>query len=177
LFAFKLLAGLLLGALAAISHSLWPCVAVQWLSSWHALASTWLQTNRHMDWVERQAAPPADDSSHEAQASPALPADIRRSLFRFFCAFDSEQRSSLSIPDVQRAVSFAFWHSESPPSQEQVRQLALGMQSDDEGGVSTLNYDGRNPGDDGERNQRLTFGEFLEVMLALRRRSSFKSSP
>jgi membrane protease YdiL (CAAX protease family) len=165
--SFKLLAGLLLGALSLVSHSLYPCIAVQWLSSWYVLTNSWIQANHQMDWVEQQVSP----AGSKSDAYTALPSEIRQSLFRFFCAFDSEQRSSLSISDVQRAVSFAFWHAESPPSQEQVLQLTLENYYNKKQDRMTMKPELQNWAENGEYNARLNFDEFLGVMLALRRQS------
>jgi Type II CAAX prenyl endopeptidase Rce1-like len=161
-FTFKLLAGLLLGLLAETSHSLLPCVAVQFLSTWHVMSKSWVHVNRHMDWVEQQWTPAVSYDQTTARIS----SDIRRSLFRFFCAFDSDENQMLSLSDVQRAVSFAFWHSKDPPSQEEVRQAVLSQE------VSLCGDHQQRPGDARWEGVRVDFDTFVNVMVALRKRSA-----
>jgi membrane protease YdiL (CAAX protease family) len=162
-FTFKFMAGLLLGLLAETSHSLLPCVAVQFLSTWHVMSKSWVHVNRHMDWVEQQRTPAVSYDHTTARIS----SDIRRSLFRFFCAFDSDENQTLSLSDVQRAVSFAFWHSEDPPSQEEVRQSVLSRVQE----VSLCGDHQQRPGDSRWESVRIDFDSFVNVMVALRKRS------
>lgn len=159
---YKFTAGLLLGILAGTSHSLLPGVAVQFLSTWHVMSKSWVHVNHHMDWVERQVLP-AVSYDH---STVRIPNDIRWSLFRFSCAFDIEEQESLSLSDCQRAVSFAFWHSENPPSQEEVRQAVLSQEGSRSGDHPHM------PDDYTSESVRINFDEFVDVLVALKRRAA-----
>ena len=148
----KVTQGLLLGGVA-VAHGLIPCILVQWLVNWHIWTKTWHQVNGQMDWAELQEMPVQQRSSH----LPQLPPPMYQSLYRLYCAFDSSHQHSLSLSDIQRAVSYAFMQDKDAPSPEQVEALAMRYAS--------------KPTTEDKSTGVLDFDDFLAVLFTLRSQS------
>ena len=110
------------GLMVMLTGSLVPGIISHLLYDWHVLASTWHQVNLQMDWTEEHA---LDDKQLTDRTE--LSEATRSFLTRFFYAFDKEHTGSLSEPDVQRAVAYAFM-LETPPDQETVHEAIQGRE-------------------------------------------------
>jgi membrane protease YdiL (CAAX protease family) len=124
----RLVAGLQLtnaawhGLMVMLTGSLVPGIISHLLYDWHVLASTWHQVNLQMDWTEEHAL-----NDKQLTDRTELSEATRSFLTRFFYAFDKEHTGSLSEPDVQRAVAYAFM-LETPPDQDIVHEAIQGQE-------------------------------------------------
>ena len=142
-----------------------PCLVAHILYDMHIFCETWMAINRQMDYTEEAYLERLDDSEELAitrlqhQAGPSiLSTDTLNFARRFFYAFDHDKMGSLSLSDVQRAVTYAFLHHECVPIPEDVKDrfdqtLAQRTSSDSMNNLPT---------------DRLTMSEFLRVLFALK---------
>ena len=148
--------GLLLGASGG---NLAICILSHFVYDWHVLVSTWHQINNQVDYTEQAFAEPlSEDTLSEiskltgttAHAMHPETIDVCR---RFFYAFDSQHVQSLSLNDIQRAVSYAFLQDAIVPSEEQVQQVFENI-------VGRANRT--------EEQMRLRLPEFVQLLFTLR---------
>ena len=92
----------------------------------HVLCETWTLINHQMDYTQEayQSTPCEEEEMAiqqiQKQAGPSLSRDTLNFARRFFFAFDYEHKGSLSLHDVQRAVSYAFLKDKVTPEPETV---------------------------------------------------------
>jgi len=166
--------------------TLLPCIVSHAVYDAHVFMSTWKQVNDHLDWMEDETWPPdgnGDAQSNirnghgtaaaiaaaeeeaairrvECDAGRMIPTETVRACRRCFRAFDSDRVGSLSLDNVQCAISFAFLNDHMEPSEEDVEtafRAVLGRR-DEEGSEGRMSF----------HQERLDFVEFLRLLLALR---------
>jgi membrane protease YdiL (CAAX protease family) len=167
----------------------------------HVLCETWHQVNCQMDYTERKCSSPLStlsststssllsissssaDTKHDdddcaavreiqKQAGAALSDETLMFLRRFFYAFDSTHVGTLSLDDVQRAVTYAFLHDDDElqqrhgaaavPTQQQVHQMFLTVLAQRQQQASSMTIRAS------EEVERLRFSEFLRLLFSLR---------
>ena len=130
----------------------------------HVLCETWNVINNQMDYTQDAFLAPLDRSENEAiqrlqeEAGPSLSAETLNFARRFFYAFDYEQKGSLSLSDVQRAVTYAFMKDDIIPPPSQVES------------VFTKVMKNRRPSENAPVD-RMTAPEFLRVLFFLKSRT------
>ncbi|KAL7577346.1 hypothetical protein ACA910_002081 [Epithemia clementina (nom. ined.)] len=138
------------GLVYAVSGGdLWPCIVVHVLLDMHVLVASWHKVNTQMDWTEDSLLARQEDRSSmttaaattttttsntrhgdlsalqllQEWAGPALSLETLNTCRRFFYAFDEDHKHALSLPNVQRAISYAFLQDSKQPSTRQVERL------------------------------------------------------
>jgi hypothetical protein len=131
----------------------------------HVLCETWTSINSQMDYTEDAFQQRLDEEEEQAiqriqqQAGPSLNMDTLNFARRFFYAFDHEHKGSLSLSDVQRAVTYAFLKKSVVPEPERVEHVfekLLGSRED----TSSAPAD------------RLSVSEFLRLLFTLKSQRS-----
>lgn len=141
-----------------------PCIIAHTLYDMHVLSETWTVINNQMDYTQEAFVSRLEKSEEEAiqrlqdEAGPSLSADTLNFARRFFYAFDYEQKGSLSLPDVQRAVTYAFMKDDIIPPPSQVES------------VFTKVLQNRKATEDAP-SDRMTVSEFLRVLFFLKSRT------
>lgn len=103
-----------------------PCIVAHMLYDMHVLCETWTVINHQMDYTQEAYQNTLCEEEEMAiqqiqkQAGPSLNRDTLNFARRFFFAFDYEHKGSLSLHDVQRAVSYAFLNDKVTPEPETV---------------------------------------------------------
>lgn len=142
-----------------------PCIIAHTLYDMHVFVETWKRTNDQMDYTEEAVLRKltTDDENEirqiKREAGPSLSAETLAFARRFFYAFDFDHRGSLSLADVQRAISYAFLHDKVQPSERRVRAIFKRM-------IKRRKDEGTQVGKDIEDRLRLT--EFLRVLFLLK---------
>jgi membrane protease YdiL (CAAX protease family) len=144
-----------------------PCIIGHILYDCHVLCESWTAINNQMDYSQessQQRLPEGEQLAIERlqeKAGPLLNTDTIDFARRFFYAFDSTHRGSLSRKDTQRAVTYAFLNDEKVPDPRVVDDLFQQIQEtrpagpyDRSGAVVTAN--------------RIDFSQFLQVLMVLR---------
>jgi membrane protease YdiL (CAAX protease family) len=148
-----------------------PCIIAHMLYDMHVFVETWKQINDQMDWTALAIRQSLSES--EEREIRLLQTDIGRENLsddmlafcrRFFHAFDYEHRGSLSLRDVQRAISYAFLRDEVVPTEEQVQQ-AFAMVSQHR----TVNNT--------DAEQRLPLSDFLKLLFAFKEQAQSQAVP
>lgn len=122
----------------------------------HVLVETWHLTNNQIDWAEdtHPLAPEDIEGIRQIkeESGGALTVETLSFCRRFFYAFDYERLGTLSLSDVQRAVSYAFLQDEAVPTEDDVRRMfnAILSRRTERGG------------------DRLRLAEFLRLLFSLR---------
>lgn len=154
--------GLWQGIVYLITGDLLPCIIAHALYDMHVFVETWKQINDQMDWTALAVIKSlADNEEVEIRqlqkeiGTEKLSDETLAFCRRFFYAFDNEHRGSLSLRDVQRAITYAFLRDKIVPSEEQVRQ-AFFMVLENRGAES------EGP------EQRLRLPDFLKLLLAFK---------
>lgn len=143
-----------------------PCVIAHMLYDMHVLCETWHVINVQMDYTQEAYQNKLNHNEEVAiqeiqdKAGPALNTETLNFARRFFYAFDSQHRGSLSLHDVQRAVSYAFLKDQVSPEPEKVEQTF----------TETLNA--RDASFVGAPTNRLGVSEFLRVLFTLKSNGS-----
>ena len=159
--------------------SLWPCMVAHTLYDLHVLVSSWHKVNTQMDWTEDSMA--LQDQTNLAASSqvlltnsslpdqvaldqiqqwagPALSSDTLDICRRFFYAFDEDHKHALSLPNVQRAISYAFLQDYIQPSAEQVERLFRKLLRERRTTVSSSDV----------RKDRIDLSEFVRLLFSIR---------
>jgi membrane protease YdiL (CAAX protease family) len=142
--------------------SILSCVIAHLLYDMHVLCETWNVINHQMDYTQK--AFHNTNSNEEEVAIQAIQdqTDLNSESLnfakRFFYAFDSQHKGSLSLCDVQRAISYAFLKDDTIPEPDRVEQAfhqVLYSRSDSSREVT-------------KPTDRLVVSEFLRVLLELK---------
>ena len=145
-----------------------PCIIAHTLSDMHVLCETWHAINNQMDYTQDAFHHLLDDEEEEAidrikeQAGPSLNAETLNFARRFFYAFDHEHKGSLSLSDVQRAVTYAFLKNTVVPEPHRVEGVFNRL-------LKSRSESSTAPED------RLNVSEFLRLLFALKSREGSKS--
>jgi hypothetical protein len=176
--------GLWYGLVYISTGSLIPGMMAHLLYDTHVLVAAWHQVNEQMDWTE-EAYPTVLSPSEEADireiqrmSGQALTTETLNFCRRFFYAFDHEHCKSLSLYDVQQAVSYAFLQDPVTPSTAQVQDMfamVLDERNDpcrhhDDDPANAITSQDDLPAD------RLRLTEFLRLLFALRAQTYQKAS-
>jgi hypothetical protein len=176
--------GLWYGLVYMTTGSLIPGMMAHLLHDTHVLVAAWHQVNEQMDWTE-EAYPTALSPSEQADirviqrmSGQALTTETLNFCRRFFYAFDHEHCKSLSLHDVQQAVSYAFLQDKVMPSTAQVQDM-FAMVLEERNHPSRHHED--DPTDaitsqDDLPADRLRLTEFLRLLFALRAQTYQRSS-
>jgi membrane protease YdiL (CAAX protease family) len=140
-----------------------PCIMAHMLYDMHVLCETWCVINQQMDYTEQAFQHHLDEEEEQAvqriqqQAGPSLNTETLNFARRFFYAFDYEHKGTLSLSDVQRAVSYAFLKDKATPEPEKVQAVFDKV-------LETRTESSHTPA------ERLSVPEFLRVLFALKSR-------
>jgi hypothetical protein len=140
-----------------------PCIIAHILYDMHVFCGTWSAINKQMDYTQHAFQERLVDSEEreiqkiQQQAGPSLNNDTLSFARRFFYAFDYEHKGSLSLPDVQRAVSYAFLQDKVVPEPAQVSQVFANVLD-----TRKTSFDRDVP------PERLSVSEFLRVLFSLK---------
>lgn len=150
-----------------------PCLIAHILYDMHIFCETWMTINRQMDYTEQAYLKRLDETEESAisrlqqQAGPTiLSTDTLNFARRFFYAFDHDHMGSLSLSDVQRAVTYAFLHHQHVPTPEDVKILFDRMIVQRQLSDSMHNVP----------HDRLSMSEFLRVLFALKSKTAAASA-
>jgi len=147
---------------ALTGGDLWPCIVAHVLYDMHVLVSSWHNVNCQMDWTEDaiQEKVSEDDVTSlrklKELVGPSLTSDTLNMCRRFFYAFDEDHKHALSLPNVQRAMSYAFLTDNKKPSTTQVEHLFAKV-------LEERQCDDVKPNDG-----RISLSEFLQMLFSLR---------
>jgi hypothetical protein len=144
-----------------------PVILAHLLYESHILVETWKRINDQMEWTEHSS--PKQLSAHEElqlkqiqlEAGGSLAPETLGFCRRFFYAFDHEHKGTLSLPDVQRAVAYAFLHDPIVPSTAKVEALFQEM-------ARRRHQQGMNSLEGVIDDDRLYLPEFLRLLFALK---------
>lgn len=106
-----------------------PCVIAHVLHEMFVFCSSWHTINDQMDYTQEAYKAPLPRHEDAAIAKlqettdPMLDKEIFSFARRFFYAFDSTHRGSLSLEDVHRSIEYAFLNQEVSPEREEVDEL------------------------------------------------------
>jgi membrane protease YdiL (CAAX protease family) len=106
-----------------------PCIIAHMLYDMHVLCETWNVINAQMDYTQEAYQNKLSESEEVAiqriqdKAGTSLNTETLNFARRFFYAFDSQHKGSVSLDDVQRAVSYAFLKDQISPEPEQVEDI------------------------------------------------------
>lgn len=106
-----------------------PCIIAHVMHDMYIFCSSWDTINNQMDYTEvayKKPLPHREESALaklQEMAGPALNRETLNFTRRFFYAFDSKQKGSLSLQDVHRAVDYAFLKEENPPEPRVVEEM------------------------------------------------------
>jgi membrane protease YdiL (CAAX protease family) len=171
--------GLWYGLVYMVTGSLVPGIMAHMLYDSHILVATWHAVNEQMDWTE-EAYPTRLTEQEEADireiqriSDQALDTETLNFCKRFFYAFDHDHAKSLSLQDVQMAVSFAFLQDKVAPSTAQVQHMFAMVLDEREHRHFDTSSDDNDPCLPADR-LRLT--EFLRLLFALRAQTYQKAS-
>jgi hypothetical protein len=177
--------GLWYGLVYMATGSLIPGMMAHLLYDTHVLVSAWHNVNEQMDWTE-EAYPTALTPSEEADireiqrmSGQALTTETLNFCRRFFYAFDHEHCKSLSLHDVQQAVSYAFLQDKVAPSTAQVQgmfAMVLDERNDPRRHHDDVPADAITTSQDDLPADRLRLIEFLRLLFALRVQTYYKAS-
>ena len=112
------------GLLAMGTQSLWPAILTNCFIRTHLLGQSWWHVHQQIEYAAKQ--------------------DNKETMIPLFYIFDYDHKQSLSLGDLQRAVSYAFYHD--PPDQEIVRRHFEHFQKD-----------------------RIDAEEFVQILVSIRR--------
>jgi hypothetical protein len=182
--SFQTLNGLWYGLVYMATGSLIPGIMAHLLHDTHVLVAAWHQVNEQMDWTEEAYATTLSPSEQadirviQRMSGQALTTETLNFCRRFFYAFDHEHCKSLSLHDVQQAVSYAFLQDKVMPSTTQVQDMFAMV-------LEERNHPSRHHDDDPTEAitsqddlpvERLCLTEFLRLLFALRAQTYQKSS-
>jgi membrane protease YdiL (CAAX protease family) len=142
-----------------------PGIVAHTLYDMHVLCETWSSINSQMDYTQDAFQQRLDEEEENAiqriqqQAGPSLNMDTLNFARRFFYAFDHEHKGSLSLSDVQRAVTYAFLKKNVVPEPEWVEKVFEKL-------ITSRNDSNRTPAD------RLSVSEFLRLLFTLKSQGS-----
>jgi hypothetical protein len=148
---------------------LWPCVLAHFLYDMHMLTTTWHTVNDQIDWaqdhsdIDRQNLSDNDGkvlAALKEHSRGALTSESMQVLHRFFYAFDSDHQSYLSLRDVQTAISYCFWTTQTEPTEAHVEALFTAILN--ERPTATDGTISAPPAD------RLSWVEFIRCLISLR---------
>jgi membrane protease YdiL (CAAX protease family) len=182
---FQTVNGLWYGLVYMCTGSLVPGIMAHLLYDTHVLVAAWHDVNEQMDWTE--AAYPtalsvgeqADITKIQTMSGDALTTETLNFCRRFFYAFDHDHVKSLSLVNVQQAVSYAFLQDKVAPSTDQVQDM-FAMVLDERN--DPRRHDDDDPAADAVTAQddlpadRLRLTEFLRLLFALRAQTYQKAS-
>jgi len=164
--ALQTTSGLWYGLLYILAgEDILPCIIAHALYDTHILMKTWMHTNDQMDYTDNavlQQLTTTDKSELrklKQEAGQGMSVETFAVLRRFFYAFDYERVGTLSKPDVQRAVCYAFINDVEKPDQDIVDEMFTNVLS------ARVHYD---------TTPRLRLPEFLRVIISLRANSTDK---
>ena len=145
-----------------------PAIAAHALYLTHVWTTAWHGVNDQIDWAQQQQQQQDKPlmSAHDAHvwkalqehAQGALTAQHAAVLQRFFYAFDLDHQGTLSLQNVQMAVAYSFWNN---------NQVAGGPTPTHVQALFRALVDAR-PADTGAPPDRLTWVEFLRLLVSLR---------
>lgn len=162
-----------------------PCIVAHILYDMHILCETWTFINNQMDYTQKTSQRALDhdeeraiEQLHEGGGAMLNPETVRFAR-RFFYAFDYDHMGSLTLSDCQRAISYAFMNDKIIPPPETVEDLfhqVQHMRSPQR--IDGANTDGTSPSvtTPTKPSERLSFSEFLRVLLVLRSSVSASSA-
>jgi membrane protease YdiL (CAAX protease family) len=142
-----------------------PCMIAHMLFDMHVLCETWMVVNKQMDYTQVAFQQQLGESEEQAirqikqQAGPSLNSETLNFARRFFYAFDYDHKGSLSLSDVQRAVSYAFLKDKVIPEPKKVEEVFGKV-------IDTRDPSAPTPAG------RLSVSEFLRVLFALKSRGA-----
>lgn len=163
-----------------------PCIVAHILYDMHILCETWTFINNQMDYTQKASQGPLDGNEQRAihqleeGEGAVLNTETVNFVRLFFFAFDYDHVGSLSVSDCQRAVSYAFMNDKVVPTPStvadlfrQIQQIRLHQPIEatiGSGGSATAMASTRTSSD------RLSFPEFLHMMLILRSSASGRTT-
>ena len=164
--------GLWYGALyLAAGGDILPVILAHILYDSHVFVEAWARINHQMEWCEKaspqklSAEDEQDLENIRQEAGGSLAPETLGFCRRFFYAFDYDHQGSLSLPDVQRAVAYAFLHDSDVPSQAKVETAFIEMVHH-RCAKKTNNSEER--ADEEKPEERLSLPEFLRLLFALK---------
>lgn len=143
-----------------------PCIVAHVLYDMHTLCETWTRVNNQMDYtLESSRERMGEEEENAVQqlkigTGITLKSETVDFARHFFYAFDNDHAGSLSLPDCQRAVSYAFMNDNIAPDTEVVRDL-----------FEQVKEERRTDANSQDFYDRLDFSEFLHLLFVLRSNS------
>ncbi|KAG7346908.1 CAAX protease self-immunity-domain containing protein [Nitzschia inconspicua] len=145
-----------------------PCIISHILYDCHILCETWTTINNQMDYTQESSRKVLPKNEQRAirqiqeQAGPLLNTDTINFARRFFYAFDSTHKGTLSKKDTQRAVAYAFLNDKTIPDPKMVDDLFQKVQD-----CRSIHHHDNDSGIIAS-NERLDFSQFLQILMVLR---------
>ena len=139
-----------------------PCIISHVLYDCHILCETWMVINNQLDYTQACSRKQLVDEEERAvaqlqsEAGALLSTDTIDFARRFFYAFDSKHKGSLTQKDTQRAVSYAFMNDKISPDPQLVDDLFRQVQ------------DSKRSEDTKVEPDRICFSQFLRILMVLR---------
>lgn len=143
-----------------------PCVIAHILYDLRTLCDTWTRINDQLDYTHECSMKCIGEEEKKVakqfQSKTGITFDTETINFarHFFYAFDSDHAGSLSLPDCQRAVSYAFMNDAIEPDTNAVKYL-----------FENANKQMYNEENSREFHDRLDFADFVHLLFMLRSRS------
>lgn len=106
-----------------------PCIIAHVLHEMFIFCSSWQTINDQMDYTQeayKMSLPQHEEvaiAKLQETTGPMLNKETLNFARRFFYAFDSTHRGSLSLQDVHRSIEYAFLNQEVSPEREEVDEL------------------------------------------------------
>ena len=140
-----------------------PCIVAHMLYDMHVLCETWTVINHQMDYTQEACRNTLRVEEELAiqqiqkEAGPTLNGEMLSFVRRFFFAFDYKHRGSLSLHDVQRAVTYAFLNEKTTPEPETIKNTFDEIIQSRDRSV-----------EEDDKTERLELSEFLNLLFALK---------
>jgi len=165
--SMQFLNGLWFGSLYLMTGGdILPCVIAHVLYDMHTLCETWTRVNNQMDYTLESSRKFMREEEETAVqrlkigTGITLKSETVDFARHFFYAFDDDHAGSLSLPDCQRAVSYAFMNDNIAPDKDVVRDL-----------FEQVKEERRMDANSEDFHDRLDFSEFLHLLFVLRSNS------
>ena len=139
-----------------------PCIVSHVLYDCHILCETWMVINNQLDYTQEcsQKDLVAEEERKVTQlqkeTGAMLTSDTIDFARRFFYAFDSKHKGTLSQKDTQRAISYAFMNDKVVPDPRLVDDLFRQVQDSKRSAEVHVTPD------------QIDFSQFLQILLVLR---------
>jgi len=142
-----------------------PCIIAHVLYDMHTLCETWTRVNNQMDYTQKSSMQMGEEEKNAVErlqigTGITLNSETVNFARYFFYAFDNDHSGSLSLPDCQRAVSYAFMNDSIAPDTKVVRDLFEQAREQRDADGNSVEF-----------SDRLDFSEFLSLLFVLRSNS------